>query len=187
MSMIKRNWVPAFVYIYLCCLLLILPLPWLIGWLLAILVHECGHYSMVKLCGGEIVSLTAVFGGLHMTAAPQTRLRCILCIAGGPLFGALPVLLRGLFPEFAICSLMLTIYNTIPVRPLDGGRILEQLLYCHKKALKILEVIVLGIILISCLCLSFCYKLGILPIVICAELVMKNREFACKRESLRVQ
>ena len=177
----RRSIFLSLLYLYFACLILILPLRWLLGWVFALAVHELGHWLAVVICGGKVVSLSAVPGGLDMVATPMTSGQRFICIIFGPLIGVVPVLLRGWFPELAVFSLLLTVYNLIPVRPLDGGRLLELLLGKYKKLYFALERLILGAIFAFCIGLSVFHKLGLLPVAVAAELVLKNRKIACKR------
>lgn len=53
--------------------------------------------------------------------------RNVLCILAGPCLGALPLLAMKWIPRTAVCSLVLTVYNLVPLWPLDGGRVLKIL------------------------------------------------------------
>ena len=53
-------------YIYLVLLLFLVPLPWLLAWLVAVAFHEVCHWVAVNLCGGEIYRLTVGIGGANM-------------------------------------------------------------------------------------------------------------------------
>lgn len=133
------------------------------------------------------MSLSAVPGGLDMVVSPMTGGQRFVCIVCGPVIGLTPVLLYGWFPEVAAFSFLLTVYNLIPVRPLDGGRLLELLLGKYKNLYFALECLILGAIFVFCVGLSVFYKLGLLPVVVAAELILKNRKITCKREVAAVQ
>ncbi len=183
----KRSIFTSLVYLYFACLVLVLPLRWLLGWVLAIAVHELGHWLAVVICGGKVLSLSAVPGGLDMVVAPMTGGQRFVCIICGPVIGITPVLLYGWFPEVAVFSFLLTVYNLIPVRPLDGGCLLELLLGSCEKSYRIFECVILGTIAVTCVGLSVFYKLGLLPVAVAAELILKNTKITCKREVAAVQ
>ena len=183
----SKSRIVSFIYIYFACLALVLPLRWLLGWGLAVLAHESGHWIAVRICGGKILSVSAVFGGLDMSATPLTRGKMIVCLFCGPLFGVLPVIFCQKFPALAVCCFLLTIYNLIPIRPLDGGRILELLLCRHKCLLQILESAVMIAGITVCIYLSVQYNAGYILALIMAQLIVKNRKLTCKRGYERVQ
>lgn len=157
------------------------------GWGLAVVIHELGHYFAVLLCGGKVLSLSAIPGGVDMVVSPMNKGQRFLCILCGPFLGITPVLFRNYFPELAVFSFLLTIYNLIPVRPLDGGRLLELFIGEYEKPFRILERLIMWVIVALCIGLSMIYHLGVLPMVVAAELVMKNRKMTCKRGAGAVQ
>lgn len=111
--------------------LLVLPLRWAFGSVLAALVHELAHCLAVWLCGGQILSVTLGGHGAVMEASPMTSGKEAVCALAGPV-GSLSVLLIGkYFPEAAICALAQGIYNLLPFYPLDGGRVLRALFSRH--------------------------------------------------------
>lgn len=177
----------ALLYLYFACLILFVPFRWIVGWLFALLIHELGHWIAVVLCGGRVVSFGFTTGGLDMVVTPMSQISRFICILCGPLFGLLPIACYRIFPEWAVFSVLLTLYNLIPIRPLDGGRLIELLLGCNKIKYNHLEQIIWGILLILTAALVLYYSLGILPVAIIAGLVVKNRKITCKRAGEAVQ
>lgn len=113
---------------WLAILLFLLPLRWLVAALLAACIHELGHYIAVCLCGGNIQSIRLGVSGAEMRASGLTGWQEILCLLAGPLAGLLPLLLCKILPTLALCGLIQTLYNLIPIYPLDGGKILHSLI-----------------------------------------------------------
>lgn len=151
------------------------------------LIHESGHWIAVRLSGGRILSVSVELGGLSMLSTPLTNGKKMISILCGPLVGFLPALLCRGFPELAVCSFLLTVYNLIPVRPLDGGRALELILHNHSRLNRLIEIMVIVGGICFCLYLSIRYKLGVLLLLTMVQLLMKNRKLTCKRGSERVQ
>ncbi len=120
-------------FICLVCLLYLfdkqnlLPLT-----LLAATVHECGHILMVYLVGHRISQLRlTVFGAcIELNESHRISYRKELLIAaGGPLFGGLcAVLFAAQFPIFSGIGFCLSLFNLLPIAPLDGGKILRCVL-----------------------------------------------------------
>ena len=102
--------------------------------LTAALVHELAHWAVLRCLGGEVRSLQLGLLGARMEIAHPERLSYggeILVTAAGPLVNLL--LAPGLawlgreeevFWLFAGAQLVLGCFNLLPVRPLDGGRLL---------------------------------------------------------------
>lgn len=117
---------PGFCLLWAACLLL-LPLRWAIGALLAALIHECTHYIAIYLLGGQVYSVTLGGNGAVMETSPQTARREAICVLAGPLGSFSLLIISEYFPEAAVCGLIQGTYNLIPVFPLDGGRVMRCL------------------------------------------------------------
>lgn len=108
--------------------LLVLPPAWGMGAVLAAGVHELCHLLCVLLCGGQVLELTLGPGGAIMETTPLTYGKEALSALAGPVGSFSMVLLMDSFPEAALCGLVQGAYNLLPIYPLDGGRILRNLL-----------------------------------------------------------
>lgn len=109
--------------------------PVLLGALLAAaLLHEWGHVAALRRFGGQISHLTISPFGVEMTIADTTRLSYgaeLLVTLAGPAVNLLLAVMLGLLGSrwesayvFAGAQLVLGLFNLIPARPLDGGRLL---------------------------------------------------------------
>lgn len=97
--------------------------------LLAALVHEAGHCLALLLTNNGISQLRLCGCCAHIIPyyrrLPSHREELAI-LAAGPLAGILlAVLSRAIAPRFAEISLMLSVFNLMPVRGLDGGSILR--------------------------------------------------------------
>ena len=99
---------------------------------LPVLAHELGHVLALHLMGQHIKGLTLDARGLCIryegTCSPAGHIAAALA---GPISGALYAL-AGLtdvewLKQSAGLSLLLTAFNLLPILPLDGGRVFEQL------------------------------------------------------------
>lgn len=95
-------------------------------------VHELAHVVMMLACGGRVRRLTLRFADLRIDAAGLGYRQELLAALAGPLVN---LVCGALFcmrsPAFAAYSLMLGIYNLLPVWPLDGGRAVRCALAQH--------------------------------------------------------
>ena len=167
------------VYIYAALLLLILPLSWLLSLLVAIAVHELGHFSMVKLLGGKVYNMQISVRGMNMQCLQMQTWKRVLAVLSGPLFGFLLAILTSPLPKLALCSWVLSVYNLLPIVPLDGGHALE-ILWGESRYFALLQKVFLGI---ACLCAvysSIFLGFGLLPLVIVVGLWLRNRNIPCK-------
>ena len=109
----------------LMCLLF--PVRFLAGLLLAAVVHELGHLIAIRLTGGRVRTIRLHAFGARIETAPMEPGREILCALAGPMAGALTVLAWRSFPELAAAGITQTVFNLIPLYPLDGGRVARNI------------------------------------------------------------
>lgn len=172
-------------YIYLAVLVFMVPLQWLTAWLIAVSFHEFCHWLCVRLCGGEVNRLTIGLGGANMESTPLTESKNLLAVLSGPMGGFLLLLVGKWFPKVAICSWVLSIYNLLPLLPLDGGRAL-QILLRRETTFHIVEkiaLLLLTLLAIYAVVLGF----GAFPLLIICVLWIKNRKSPCKENACRLQ
>lgn len=181
----KVNVKPA-TYIFLVLLLLLVPFPWLLGWMIAVTFHELCHYAAVKLCGGEVYSLDLNPGGANMQCSTMTSSKAIFCVLFGPLGGLLPMLFGGVFPELALCSFLLSVYNLLPILPLDGGRALKIFLGDGKLFCVVQWT---ALILLTIILLYFAYLLHFLflPLTMICGLWFRSGKIPCKDSVYKLQ
>ena len=108
----------------------------------AIVLHEIGHILMARLCGVHMGGLRIdLFGARLKLMGVMSYRREAVIAAAGPLLNLLSVAIllavtrmdisgclggEGLVETFVLVSLGLAAVNLLPVRSLDGGRVL----YC---------------------------------------------------------
>ena len=119
-------------------MLLLLPLRWCFAMAAASAVHELFHITAVRLCAGRINRMCIRFGGAVIEADIMKQGRELLCILAGPLGSLCLVLLCRFLPEIAVCALLQSAYNLLPLPYLDGGRALRCILEMvfHKNTLQ---------------------------------------------------
>lgn len=105
-------------------------LPWA---LLGCVIHEMGHVAAAMIFGGRVerLSLSAIGAELSFDyIRPLSYLRDSVVALAGPLAnllaGAAALKLRAYLP--AMLSLGIGAFNLLPIQPLDGGRMLYDLL-----------------------------------------------------------
>ena len=114
-------------WLILGLMVLLFPLRFLVGVLLAALIHELGHLLALKMAGGRVLSIRLCSFGARIEAAPMSPGRAALCALAGPAAGALTIFAYKFFPELALAGLVQTVFNLLPVYPLDGGRAVRNI------------------------------------------------------------
>ena len=114
-------------WIVLGLMVLLFPFRFLAGVLLAAAVHELGHLTVIWLTGGRVRCIWLHGGGARIETDPMEPGQAILCALAGPGAGALTVFAWRWFPELAVAGLVQTIFNLIPIYPLDGGQVARNI------------------------------------------------------------
>ncbi len=175
-------------YLYWACLLLLFPLRWLFASFVAAAVHEICHILAVRWCRGEVWSLRIHPGGAEIETSPLAPEQELVCALAGPL-GALVLLpFFRWIPCTVVCAILQSIYNLLPVFPLDGGRALGcgLILLVGEKRGRIIQTNTEKILMILLLAAGIFAFLrlnsGILPLVAGLYLASKGifRKIPCK-------
>lgn len=139
-------------WILIPALLLMLPLRLVIAWFLAITLHETGHYIALRLCDVPIYYLTLTPFGAQMHTGELQGYREIVCALAGPLFALMFTVFSSFLPCTAVCILFQSIYNLLPIYPLDGGRVLRTVLV-RRFSSSTAKIIEIGIMLLMGICI----------------------------------
>lgn len=172
-------------YIVLAGLLFLLPLKWLLSWLVAASVHELFHIAVLKRCQKEIRSISIGLSGAVIETEPLDNRIEFWAALAGPL-GSLSLLsVSRLFPYIAICGFVQFMFNMIPLFPLDGGRAVQCLISrvlpirLIPVAFRLMQWSVILAIGILSLFAAFQLKLGLLPLLCFGMLIVKCRFRNC--------
>lgn len=159
-------------------MLILIPLPWMVAWLLAALVHEFFHCITTVLFGKHIYSLVIGMNGAQIQTEPLSESESLLCALAGPFGGLLLILSAPVFPRLAVCALFQTVFNLLPVYPLDGGRALfnlTKLFMREKTACKLCGAVKFFalVILIVFGALAAVWNFGLLPLLLALVLTLR--------------
>jgi len=134
-------------------------------YLIAVILHECGHLMMASVLKWEVeeLKISAIGGFLTFkNDLSKPAFQCFLVAISGIIFnlifGFILLLIDGpanlIYTQFAIA-----LFNLLPISPLDGSRILQSILrnlFDYK--------VVLSIMKISNIIFLFIFVLGIIAL-----------------------
>lgn len=166
------------VYWLLCVCLLILPWNLVFTWILSVTVHEFCHYLALKMLRCEISGIKVGITGIKMSTEQLSPIKELICAAAGPMGGLL--LFSGVryYPILAIVALLHSMFNLIPLFPLDGGRIVHSLvcIFFNRSYLvnKVLDGVVILVLLGCAIYLTIKLSWGVVPLVALSLPVIRN-------------
>jgi len=117
-------------------------LVWVMAILLSLMIHELGHAVAVRRYGGWPVIVLHPLGGTTFFRNQFERKERLVISASGPLFslllaalvfglrraGVVPPFLEELSFALLWINVAWTIFNLLPILPMDGGQILRDVL-----------------------------------------------------------
>lgn len=183
---------PGF-YIFLAFGILFIPLRWLIAWLVAAFVHELFHILALQIFGGRVKEIQIGMAGAVINADSLSCLRASFCALAGPLGGFLLLAFLRTAPRLALCGVIQSVYNLLPVYPLDGEKTLKGVAESFlperaaKKMMTVTENTVLFLLVSISLYGAFALRLGLYPFVAVVMLIIKNKKIPCKPCRSKVQ
>ena len=173
-------------YVYLTLLFLIIPARWVFSWMIAIVFHEMCHILAVRACNGSIYNIQVGVGGAEIQCELLSKSCELFALLCGPIGGLILVCLGKWCPRIALCSFLLSVYNLLPLLPLDGGRVIRILLKSDK-IFNILQNIILIFIMLFASYMTFFLHLGAFPLLVVLGIYIRNRNCPCKESFCRVQ
>ena len=114
-------------WIVLGLAVLLLPLRVLLGIVLAAAIHEIGHLAAMYFLGVPVLGIVLRPGGARIEAGPMEPGEEVICALAGPVAGAVTIFAWKWFPELAVAGFIQTVFNLIPIYPLDGGRVARNI------------------------------------------------------------
>ena len=107
------------------CLLFYRKAAILLPFLSAAAVHELGHLLALRLRRHPVSSVTLSFSGAVMETGLLSYRDELLAAAAGPLTSLAAGFFLPLWPEFGLYSVILGLFNLLPLPGLDGGRMVR--------------------------------------------------------------
>ncbi len=176
-------------------MLLLFPLPWIFAAILAALFHELCHWAAITLCSRESPSVAFFSFGARMPLPPMSQAQEAACALAGPMGSLILLLFARFIPRTAICAAFQSIYNLLPIYPMDGGRALRCLLASilspptAQKVCRVIEGLCFTALILLGLYAWLRLHLGILPLVLAVFVILRINfsKTPCKSGIFRVQ
>ena len=178
----RIEWIISPQFYYGCAsLLLIFPFRLIVSWFLAAAVHELCHYTVLRLCNVKVTQIRiGMLGAVITTEEIPSYYYEMLAALGGPAGGLLLLIFARQMPYVAICALFQSLFNLLPIYPLDGGRAVRNLLLLlfKEKGLIIYRVIKILIyfVLFVISGVALLFGAGWIPLIISITLFIKTRK-----------
>ena len=175
---------PGYLLYFAACVLF-LPIKIILAWMAATIIHELGHICCILLLKKEIYSVQfGVFGAQINTETLGIWQEMISAMAG-PLSAIFILPFIKKFPIVTMFCILQSIYNLIPVYPMDGGRVVVGVLVYfagRKRAIKIYIIFIMILMLLflaGIVYISIRYSLGLLPLILIVIMIIKIK-LTCK-------
>ena len=163
----------------LAMMLLLMPLQWLVACIAAAAFHEVCHCVAIRFLSGKATKVKLLSYAAQLPLPVMGTGREAICALAGPVGGLLLLFFAKWMPRLSVCAAVQSIYNLLPIYPLDGGRALRcglSLLLPPKPAKRIAygmeAVCIIGLLafaVYACIWL----KMGLFPLLIALLLLIR--------------
>ena len=167
-------------FLYIALLLMMIPFRLFAAVVISAVIHECFHIASIRIMGKEIHALQIGPRGAIIHTQIMSDKEELICALAGPLSGFFLIFFFKWTPVIALTGFVHSLYNLLPIYPTDGGRILRcgmRLLFPCNVADKVqywTEVVTLSIISAVCAYGTVFLRLGIIPAILAAALLLKS-------------
>ena len=174
-------------------MVVLLPLDWLISCVGAAVFHELCHLVAIYLCSGSWQGVVVSSNTARIPLPPLLWWQELLCAIAGPVGGFFLWFLYPVFPQMAVCGLVQSLYNLLPIFPMDGGRVLRCLAdrvlnpaysdYLCEFIGALTKGVLLAIGVFALICLEF----GPVPLMVAVSILLKTGKYPCNHTRFAVQ
>ena len=136
--------VEPYFLIWLALLFAMIPLRFVLSAFVAALFHEMCHIAALKFLKYPVLDISVGGFGAKIHTVGLSGWAEIAIALAGPLGGFMLIPFAKWIPAISLFAFIQSIYNLLPVYPMDGGRVLSSVLglvFREQKAKKVLHSI----------------------------------------------
>ena len=166
----------------LAFMILVLPLKWIMPAMAAAFIHELCHYLAIVICSSKTTGIRLYSFSACMELPEISRGKELLCALAGPLGGLTLWFLSPWCPRLAICAVIQSAYNLLPIYPLDGGRLLRCFLALlmppagAEFTAAFIQWLSIGCLLALSVYIAFAYQTGLFPLLAVLVLAFRAKD-----------
>lgn len=120
-------------YLFVSLLLLLVPIQWVAASVIAALIHEMGHLIALWVWDVRVFRVQIGVFGAKIETEPLDAVQELTCALAGPLMGLMVCLFWHWVPRISIWALVQSMFNLVPIYPLDGGRAIKSVIELWRK------------------------------------------------------
>lgn len=184
----KKIYFSRFCLCFYAILLLTMPMRLLFAAVFCAFLHEVFHVIAAMLFRKEIYEIEVGIFGAQIHMEPMDGWREFICLGAGPFGSLLVIFLFCRVPVCAFLGLAQGTFNLIPIKPLDGGRMLACILRNYmdeidvNRIMTVVEMTIWFLVVMIVVYLTVFIKIGIWPLAVLVMLVIRKlpRKIPCK-------
>ena len=159
--------------------MLLVPTKLVLAWGIAVAVHELSHYLALKFFCVDVNGICISAAGIQMNIGEMSVVQELVCALAGPMGGLCLLLFSKWLPCTAVCGFVQSVFNLLPIYPLDGGRALLCMFRklfgnsLGEKVSKAMGIICIVIIFVLAGCLFVRFDMGAVSLIVCGVFLFK--------------
>ena len=185
--------VHPYFWLWIALLFVMVPIRFRAAFFTAVFFHEVCHMIALKMFRYPMIQVAVGFSGIKIYTAELQPIHEIICALAGPLGGFTLILFAELIPSVALFGCLQSLYNLLPLYPMDGGRVVSaalRMFLSKRKADAICTIIQYTVILmiitvLLMLCVRFQMGIGTIIFGICLLFPALKRKYPLQRQPLQ--